>query len=70
MYFCFLGWPVSSIHVGAIMALEFSRDTETIGYVYIWREIYFKESAHIIVSWQVCSPQGSLEAQPRFLFFF
>ena len=57
MYFCFLGWPVSSIHVGAVMALEFSRDTETIGYVYIWREIYFKESAHTITEAENSGPR-------------
>ena len=58
VYFCFLGWPTSSIHAGTIKALEFSRDMETIGDVRIWRAIYFKESAHMIVSWQGCSPQG------------
>ena len=38
----------------------FSRETELVGCVYIQKEIYYKELAHLIRVWQVENVQGAL----------
>ena len=69
VYFCLLGWPMCSIHVGAIMASEFCRDVATMGYIYGCREVYFKELAH---DCELASLQstGKSADSARILFFF
>lgn len=47
-------------------ALGFSRDTEPIGCAYSWKEMTFKESAHVVVEAgepRMCRLGGRLEAQ-------